>query len=136
MIKKILIIDDSVIAREMLKSCIPGDREYRIFEASNGEEGVQMYMEISPDVTFIDLTMPIMSGFNAIPLIKNVNLDAVIIVLTADIQQKNIEYVMSLGAFSVVRKPANSRSVTDVIDKAENRLAQLAGEKNDGKKDA
>ena len=66
MIKKILIVDDSPIARKMLKSCLPKDQEYEFHEAGDGKEGFGKYMEINPDLTFMDLTMPIMTGYESI----------------------------------------------------------------------
>ena len=62
MIKKILIVDDSPISRKIMKSCIPKDRGYELCEASDGFAGVEAYKSFQPDVTFMDLTMPVMDG--------------------------------------------------------------------------
>ena len=94
MIHRILIVDDSPVARKMLKSCLPDDREYEIREAGNGAEGVELYKKFSPDITFLDLTMPVMNGYKTIPEIRKINPDAMIIVLTADIQPKSIAEVI------------------------------------------
>ena len=56
MISKILIVDDSPVARKMLKNSIPKDKGYEIFEATNGQEGVAKYQELNPDLVFMDLT--------------------------------------------------------------------------------
>ncbi len=61
MISKILIVDDSPIARKMLKSCIPKDQGYEFHEAGDGREALEKFREIKPDVTFMDLTMPVIN---------------------------------------------------------------------------
>lgn len=118
MIKKILIVDDSPISRKMLKSCIPKESGYEFFEAGDGLEGLNTFKEIGPDVTFLDLTMPVMDGVQALEEIKKFDGNAVIIVATADIQTKSLERVMQLGAFHVLKKPPTKDGVRDVLQKA------------------
>lgn len=84
-IKNILIVDDSPIARKMLKSCIPKEKGYEMHEAGNGKEGVDKYKEVKPDVTFMDLTMPVMDGYRAVEKIIEFDRNALIIVVTADV---------------------------------------------------
>ncbi|NLW33082.1 MAG: response regulator [Fibrobacter sp.] len=119
MIHKILIVDDSPVARKMLKSCLPKDRELDIYEASNGEEGIEIFKKVTPDLTFLDLTMPVLDGYKTIPLLKQLDSDVVIIVLTADVQPKSISQVLSLGAFTLLKKPATSQSIQDALKQAE-----------------
>src|SRR6266496_2626581 len=113
MSKKILIVDDSPISRKMLKSCIPKDQGYEFFEAGDGLAGLEVFKEICPHITFMDLTMPVMDGVQALEEIKKLDKDAVVIVCTADIQVKSIEKVMGLGALLVVKKPPTKESVGD-----------------------
>lgn len=119
MINRILIVDDSPVARKMFKSCIPKDRGYEIYEAVNGKDGLEKYREVSPDVTFLDLTMPVLDGYKTLPLLKQINSDAIIIVLTADVQPKSISEVFTLGAFTLLKKPANPQSIHDALEQAE-----------------
>ncbi len=119
MIRKILIIDDSPIARKILRSCIPGDRSYEILEAGDGQAGVRQFGEAAPDLTFTDLTMPVMDGIEALRRMKEARKDAVIVVCSADIQPKTIERVMELGAYTMLKKPPTREIVTDLISKVE-----------------
>jgi len=119
MIRKILIIDDSPIARKILRSCIPGDRSFEISEAADGKEGVQRFQETVPDLTFTDLTMPVMDGLQALQLMKEARKDAVIVVCSADIQPKTIARVMELGAYAMLKKPPSKDIVSDLISKVE-----------------
>jgi len=119
MARKILIVDDSPISRKMLKSCIPKDDEPEFYEAGDGLAGLERFREIEPDITFLDLTMPVMDGVQALEEMKKHNAGAVIIVATADIQVKSIEKVMGLGAFLVLKKPPTKESVKDALLKAD-----------------
>lgn len=123
MIRKILIVDDSPISRRILKSCIPKDRGYELFEASDGLAGLESYKQIRPDVTFMDLTMPVMDGSTATARIREFDPRAMIIVCTADIQVKSISNVLGLGALTVVKKPPSKETVEEAIAKA----AELIG---------
>jgi two-component system chemotaxis response regulator CheY len=129
MIKKILIVDDSPVARRMLKSSIPQNRGYEIYEAVDGYDGISKYQEIKPDMIFMDLTMPNLDGYNAIAEIKKTAPEAVIVVMTADIQQKSISRVIELGAFLVLKKPPRTKIVEDVLIKVEDSLKSRSGGK-------
>ena len=123
MISKILIVDDSPVARKMLINSIPKDKGYEIFEATNGQEGVAKYQELNPDLVFMDLTMPVLDGYKATAKIIEFDKNAIIIVTTADIQPKSISNVMELGAFTLLKKPAKADSIVDAIEKVELKLA-------------
>jgi two-component system chemotaxis response regulator CheY len=120
--KKILIVDDSPIARKMLKSCLPKDQSYEFNEASDGKEGFEKYKDIQPDVTFMDLTMPVMTGYEAIEEIIKYDKNAMIIVVTADIQLKAVKTVLESGAFMVLRKPLKREDIQNALTKAKDTL--------------
>jgi len=125
MIKKILIVDDSPIARKMLKSCLPKDQGYEFFEASDGKEGFEKYKEINPDLTFMDLTMPVMTGYEAIEAIMAHDKNAVIIVVTADVQMKAIKRVMESGAYMVLKKPLKREDIQSALSKVNDTLQKV-----------
>lgn len=122
MINVILIVDDSPISRKMLKSCIPKDGGYVFHEAGDGQAGLEMYMKKQPDVTFLDLTMPVMDGVKALEEIKKYDKHAMVIVVTADVQVQSIARVMELGAFLVVKKPPTKENIQEALAKAEEKL--------------
>lgn len=122
MIHKILIVDDSPISRKMLKSCLPKDQGYELFEAADGQAGVEKYREIRPDVTFMDLTMPVKDGASATEEIRAFDPNATIIVCTADIQAKSITNVLGLGALMVVKKPPTKENIADALSRAAARI--------------
>jgi two-component system, chemotaxis family, chemotaxis protein CheY len=119
MIRRILIVDDSPISRKILKSCLPKDREYEIMEAGDGAVGVSMYKEHQPDLTFMDLTMPVMDGVQALGEIIKYNGNAKVVVCTADIQVKSINRVLEIGAYHVVKKPPTKEAVLNALTMVE-----------------
>lgn len=122
MIKKILIVDDSPVSRAIVKKCLPRDRDFELFEAGDGREGLAKFQEIRPDVTLLDLTMPVMDGFEALAEIRKMNSEAVVVVLTADIQQKTVDKVMALGAATVTPKPPSAEKIEQALVTAEHLL--------------
>ena len=124
MIKKILIVDDSSISIKIIKSCIPNDKGYELFDAADGQIGVEKYKELKPDLTFMDLTMPVMNGFQALEEIMKLDQRAIVIILTADVQIKAVAKAHDLGAFSVVKKPPAKESIAAAIKEADDALAK------------
>ncbi|MDY0301061.1 MAG: response regulator [Trichlorobacter sp.] len=114
---KILVVDDSLVARMSLKSCLPKDN-HEIAEANDGAKGVAQFTNFAPDVTFMDLTMPGMDGIEALRGIKQINPAAIVIILTADIQKRTTEIVTELGAFAVLKKPPQRPEVQAIFEQA------------------
>lgn len=114
---KILIVDDTKLSRMMIIKRMPeGVRETStIIQGSNGEEAVLLYKEHSPDIVFLDLTMPVMDGFGALPLIKKHDPQAIVFVVTADVQAKSKEKVMELGATSMEAKPISEQRLAEIF---------------------
>ncbi len=124
MIRKILIVDDSPVARQIIKKCLPEGHEYDLFEAGDGRAAVEKFKDVQPDVTLLDLTMPVMDGIQALEEIKKLDAHAAVIVVTADIQQKTVLKVKELGAIMVTKKPPSAESIHEALTKAEEFLGQ------------
>ena len=79
----ILIADDHDIIREGIKSVLSGHPEYRICaEAGDGEEAIELAEKFKPDVLLMDVSMPKLSGLDALPRIKKVSPDTKVIMIT------------------------------------------------------
>ena len=102
---KILIVDDSIVARMSLKSILK-DTELAIVEASSGEAALELLAGgLNPVIVFLDLTMAGMGGIEALRAIKASHPGLSVVIVTADIQTRTIESVTALGCAAVVRKP-------------------------------
>ena len=62
---KILIVDDSRTSRKMLRNILESNGHEIIDEAVNGQEGVQKFQALKPDVVTLDITMPVVDGVEA-----------------------------------------------------------------------
>jgi len=115
---KYLVVDDSKLARltliKSLKTHIGDNAE--IFQATNGEEAVDVMQNEKVNIVFLDLTMPIMDGYTALPKLLEINRSANIIVVSADIQQKAQDIVIGLGAQLHVKKPINPDKMKEILD--------------------
>jgi len=115
MIKRILIIDDSPVATRALKGSLPNCRELKVFEASNGQEGLKKFEELKPDLTFLDLTMPVMDGIECLERIMIADNKALVVVVTADIQTMTMKKVVEMGAVRMVKKPPTKLVMEEVM---------------------
>lgn len=115
---KILIVDDSVIARMSVKSCIPKDQGHDLTEAGDGTTALEKFRSVLPDVTFLDITMPDKSGLEVLEELRLDFPNAIVIILSADIQKQTQERAQQLGAFSIVRKPPVKEVVQAELVKA------------------
>ena len=116
---KILVTDDSKIARKMVIKTLneATQNQLEIFEAQNGQEALDLYKKIKPDLTFLDLTMPVMDGFEALEKIKEFDKNAKVIVLSADIQKMSVDRVLALGAFNFIKKPIDLEKTQQILKK-------------------
>ncbi len=120
----LLIVDDSPIARQILKKCLPKESSFSIIEAADGQEALDKYRQYRPEITFMDMTMPVMDGFQAIAEIKQVDPQAIIIAATADVQKKARQRIIELGALMQLAKPVSPKAVRDALAKAEQALRE------------
>lgn len=117
---KYLVTDDSKMARRMviklLKELINDKDE--IFEATNGQEAIDVYKEHRPDLCFMDLTMPIVDGLEATKQIVEFDKNAKVVVVTADIQEGAKDRALKNGARAFVKKPINETKIKQMIRSA------------------
>jgi len=114
---KYLVIDDSKLARlSLIKSLKAHIDNAEIFQAVNGEEAVTIVKNEKPNIAFLDLTMPIMDGYTALPLMLDSNPKLKVIVVSADVQEQAKKRVINLGAQLHVQKPINTDKMQDILE--------------------
>ena len=105
--QQLLIVDDSEINREILAEMLKDD--YRILQASNGEEGISMLQEHENDIALVllDILMPGMNGFDTIAAIREnkETADIPVIFLTADDDSNTEKKGLEAGAMDFIKKP-------------------------------
>jgi two-component system chemotaxis response regulator CheY len=126
--RTLLIVDDSPISRKILRSCLPKDRAFVVLEANDGGPGLEAHKAHMPDVTFLDLTMPGMDGLTCLTHIRAHCPEALVIIVTADVQIRSLTRALELGALEVLKKPPSKESVGNALARAESRLGPRHGE--------
>jgi two-component system chemotaxis response regulator CheY len=117
-VKKILIVDDSLFMRMILKNVIQELGYETAAEATNGVEALTLYKELKPDLTTLDITMPEMDGITALEELRAIDPDAKIIMVSAMGQQALLIQAISMGACDYIVKPFNKERVMDAFRKA------------------
>ena len=114
---KYLVTDDSKLARRVLiKALLAYTDEAHIYQATNGLEAVKMTLKERPDIVFLDLTMPEMDGYTALPKLLKINPDIKVIVVSADVQERAREKVLALGAKFHIAKPINPKKLQEILE--------------------
>ncbi|SCW34469.1 two-component system, chemotaxis family, response regulator CheY [Paenibacillus tianmuensis] len=116
--KKILIVDDSLFMRMILRNVIQELGYETVAEASNGLEALTLYSELKPDLVTLDITMPEMDGITALEEIKNMDPDAKVIMVSAMGQQALLIRAVSMGASDFIVKPFSKDRVREALKKA------------------
>lgn len=112
----LLICDDSNMARKQVARSLPTDWEVDITFATNGVEGLRAIREGKGEVTFLDLTMPEMDGYEVLKQVYNEDLNAVVVVISGDIQPEARDRVKNLGALEFINKPINKDKLIDMLN--------------------
>jgi two-component system chemotaxis response regulator CheY len=112
---KIMIVDDAMFMRLMLRNIIVDMGFEEIFEAANGLEAIQIYKEQRPDIVTMDITMPDMDGYTAVTEIIKHYPDARIIMCSAVGQQRMILNAIMAGAKDFIVKPFDKKRVVDSL---------------------
>jgi DNA-binding NarL/FixJ family response regulator len=117
---KILIADDHEIVRQGIRRVLEVKPEWEICgEASNGQEAVRMAQELSPDVIIMDVTMPVMSGFEAADEISRLPFGSRVLFFTMHDSGSMAGSVRKSGAHGYVVK---SRAAQDLVQALERLL--------------
>lgn len=114
---KILIVDDSRTSRKILRGILEDAGHEVVGEAVDGQDGVDKYVELKPEVVTLDITMPVLDGLDALKEIKKVDANAKVIMVTAAGQQNKMVDAIKSGASEFVTKPFESEVILDMVNK-------------------
>ena len=117
MSKRVLIVDDAVFMRMMIKDILEKNGFEIIGEASNGASAVEEYKNLKPDIVTMDITMPEMDGIQAVKEIRKIDPDAKIIMCSAMGQQAMVMEAIQAGEKDFIVKPFQSDRVVEALNK-------------------
>ena len=115
-LKKIYVVDDSVIIRIFISNIIREIPNIEITEFSNGEEALEGIKNEIPDLLILDSVMPKMDGLTVLRKIKELSLKIPIIYCTADIQVTTKEKAINLGITEFVNKPIQKDIIFEKVN--------------------
>ncbi|GIO84128.1 DNA-binding response regulator [Paenibacillus faecis] len=116
---KVLIVDDHSIVREGLKLILETDERFAIIgEAENGRIALQLLEELDPDVILMDLNMPVMSGLEAMKVLKDHPKQVPVIILTTYNEDELMVSGLALGAKGYLLKDTNRDNLFRTIESA------------------
>lgn len=121
--KKIMIVDDSLIMRINLKKIFEKQGYVVVAEASNGQEAIEKYVKFRPDLTTMDITMPVLDGISALQKIRAIDGSACVIMISALGQEMRIIEALNNGARHFIVKPYQE---LDIINKVKSILNDAA----------
>ncbi|MEC0092442.1 response regulator [Paenibacillus macquariensis] len=113
----IIVVDDSLFMRLILKELITSMGHVVIAEAENGYEAVLKYSELRPDMVTMDINMPRMSGVTALKEILKIDPKAKVLICSALGQQSMITESIRAGAKDFIVKPIQEERVIEAINK-------------------
>jgi len=101
---RVLLVDDEMHLRMLMKTVITSMNCDIVGEAKNGAEAVERYKQTKPDLTLLDINMPVKNGEEALREIIEHDPDAFVIMLTSITDMESVETCLSLGAANYIRK--------------------------------
>ena len=117
---KVLLVDDSGLARRSTRRILEG-AGYEVVEAEDGMAAIERYFVEKPDVVMLDLVMKGMYGLEVLSKLREMDPDARVVVLSADIQTSSRDLVQAAGAAGFLSKPADTRQLLDMVARAADR---------------
>jgi NarL family two-component system response regulator LiaR len=114
---RVLIADDHDMVREGLRTFLLSyDHLELVGEARNGKEAVELYHQLKPDVTLMDLVMPVMDGLEAVRQIKDLDPDARVLALTSFTDPGLLQRSLQAGVSGFLLKDTTSEELMAAIE--------------------
>ncbi|PBQ33755.1 response regulator [Sphingobacteriaceae bacterium] len=116
--KKVLIVDDSLFMRQSIKSTLINSGKYLVVgEAATGDQGIELSLDLQPDIITMDNILPDMLGIDIIKELRKEEVSAKIIMVSAVGQESIIQECRNSGADDYLVKPFSNESLIERMDK-------------------
>lgn len=111
-----MIVDDASFMRISIKKMLESHNYEVVAEASDGAEAVEKFIQFNPEVITMDITMPVMTGIDALKEIKKINKNVKVVMVSAMGQENLIRDAIIHGASSFIVKPFQGDKLIEVLD--------------------
>ena len=112
---RILIVDDTLFMRTLLKNILFSGGHDIVGEAGDGDEATAKYQELKPDLVTMDVVMPKVNGIEALKGIKTIDPNAKVVMCTAVGQEQMVKLAIKTGAKGYIVKPFQAPKVLEEI---------------------
>lgn len=102
----VLVVDDDIFMRSMLQNLLE-EQGYKVVQAENGEQAIEMFKTCQPDLTLLDAAMPVMDGITACGKIREFDQDTPIIMITSLDDEESVDKAFKAGAVEYITKPVH-----------------------------
>jgi two-component system chemotaxis response regulator CheY len=113
---KVLLVDDSSLARRSTRRVLE-QAGYTVVEAEDGLSALERFALEKPDLVLLDLVMAGMYGLDVLAKLREMDPDARVVVMSADVQTSSRDMVQSAGASGFINKPAAPAAVIEMVEK-------------------
>jgi two-component system, chemotaxis family, chemotaxis protein CheY len=117
MSKNVLIVDDSLYMRTVIKDALEMAGFHIVGQAANGEEAIDLAFDLKPDIITLDNILPDMIGTDILKVYNKEGLPSKVIMISAVGQESVIQEGLSLGAKAYIVKPFTSEQLLDEVNK-------------------
>ncbi|HOS82160.1 MAG TPA: response regulator [Methanolinea sp.] len=112
---RILIVDDTLFMRTLLKNILFSGGHDIVGEAGDGDEAIAKYQELKPDLVTMDVVMPKVNGIEALKGIRAIDPNAKVVMCTAVGQEQMVKLAIKTGAKGYIVKPFQAPKVLEEI---------------------
>jgi two-component system chemotaxis response regulator CheY len=112
---KILVVDDDRLMLTLFVGILRHEGHHSVDTAKSGAEALEKIKENRPDIVFLDIEMPELSGLDALKAIWKVGIETKVVMVTATPTTENVMAAKVGGASGFLVKPLSPRKVADAI---------------------
>ena len=113
--KRIMVVDDSIFMRSLLRDILERNGYDDIIECCNGREALEGYPGNRPDLVMLDIIMPEMNGLEVVEGLMAIDGDARVMIISAVGQDGIVDRALRLGAREYIIKPVNEDRVMEAV---------------------
>jgi DNA-binding response OmpR family regulator len=128
---RVLLVEDEENIAKLLKGAI-GDSFYSFTLAKDGKDGIEKFLQISPDIVITDINMPHMSGLEMAKELKSINPNIPVIILSAFSEKEKLFHAIDVGVAKYFLKPYDPDEILDYISSIADELGSKTVELSEG----
>ena len=113
---KVIVVDDSATMRKIIGQMLKSEMYDVCGEASDGDEVLEMYKELNPDIITLDIHMSKKSGLETLKEILKFDPKARVVMLTSEGQKETVMDAIKMGAKNYIVKPPDRKNVLDKLE--------------------